>query len=83
MRPTPRHIDKKNRLFDYFVIAFFPFFLLHTISLFLSLAVGPVLAILYARYTADKPDGYLIHKLYQAGFQIKPLINRKIRRLGP
>lgn len=83
MRMTPRHIDKKNRMFDYFVIGAGPFFLLHAISLVLALVTGPILIVFYTRYTLEKPDGFIIHKLHKSGFSLRGLIPSKIRRLSP
>lgn len=83
MRITPRHIDKKNRMFDYFIIGGGPFFLLHTVSLAAALLTGPVLIVFYTRYTIDKPDGFILHMLHKSGLSLRGLIPSKIRRLSP
>jgi hypothetical protein len=83
MRMTPRHIDKKNRIFDYFIVGVGPFFLFHTISLALALLTGPVLVVIYTRYTLDKPDGFILHMLHKSGVSLRGLIPTKIRRLSP
>ncbi|WP_075324108.1 type IV conjugative transfer system protein TraL [Acidithiobacillus sp.] len=82
-RPSPRHIDRKNRLFEYMVILFGPFYLLHTFSLIAGVVTGVVALPLYVRFVSDKQDGYLIHLAYKLGFPVRNLISRKIKRLSP
>ena len=83
VREAPRHIDRKNRIFEYVVILFGPFYLLHTISLWLGLLVGIVALPFYVRFAAGKQDGYMLNALYGLGFPVSNLISRKIKRLSP
>jgi hypothetical protein len=83
VREAPRHIDRKNRIFEYVVILFGPFYLLHTISLLLGLLVGIIALPFYVRFAAGKQDGYMLHALYGLGFPVSNLISRKIKRLSP
>lgn len=82
-RPSPRHIDRKNRLFEYLVVLFGPFYLLHTFSLIAGILIGVIALPLYIRFVSDKQDGYMMHFAYKLGFPVNKLISRKIKRLSP
>lgn len=83
VREAPRHIDRKNRTFEYVIVLFGPFYLLHTLSLWLGLMVGVVALPFYVRFVAGKQDGYMLHVLYGLGLPVGNLISRKIKRLSP
>jgi uncharacterized ferredoxin-like protein len=83
MRPVPRLIDSPSRLGEILMAFMVPLFMLRTIDPLLGLAVGAATAIAATKLTLNKPDGYLMHRLYRAGLSLGGLPARRHRRYLP
>ena len=83
MRPVPRLIDSNSRLGEYLMVFMIPLFMLRTVDPVAGLLVGAAACGLYIRATMGKPDGYLVHRLYQWGLPLSGLLNRRVRSLVP
>lgn len=83
MRPVPKHIDNKARAIEYLLVFFGTFVLVRSVMPLGALVVGIVMALLYMKGTAGRPDGFLIHTLYMWGIPIRQLISKKVRNLTP
>lgn len=83
MRPVPRLIDNASRIGEYCMAFLTPLFLLRTVDPLLALGAGIVACVLTVRCTLGKPDGYLVHRAYGAGINLRGLLDRRLRNLNP
>lgn len=84
-RPVPHHIDRNERLAEYFMMLFGCFFGLKNIfGVGYALLVGIVAAIIYAKLTAGKPPGFFIHAIVyrRLGMGLGGLLPRRYPRFS-
>lgn len=89
--PFPHHVKDKERLLIWTPEQMIPFcgmFILGIVTDMLTLMapIGLVASWLYSRYSAGKPDGYLIHMAYWYGLATlkgRGFINPYHRRILP
>ena len=60
-----------------------PLFLLRTVDPLFALGAGAVVCALTVRCTLGKPEGYLAHRAYRAGLNLRGLLDRRLRSLNP
>ncbi len=60
-----------------------PLFLLRTVDPLFALGVGAVACAVTVRCTLGKPDGYLVHRAYRAGINLRGLLDRRLHSLNP
>ncbi len=83
MRPVPRLIDNASRLGEYCMAFLVPLFLLRTVDPLVALGAGIAACALTVRCTLGKPEGYLAHRAYRAGLNLRGLLDRRLRSLNP
>ncbi len=81
MRPVPHLIDSNSRLGEYLMVFMIPLFLLRTVDPIAGLISATLGCAAYIRVTLGKPDGYLIHRLYQLGLPLGGLLDHRVKRL--
>ncbi len=83
MRPVPRLIDNASRIGEYCMAFLVPLFLLRTVDPLLALGAGAITCALTVRCTLGKPEGYLAHRAYRAGINLRGLLDRRLHSLNP
>ncbi|BAP87565.1 putative uncharacterized protein [Burkholderiales bacterium GJ-E10] len=83
MRPVPRLIDDASRIGEYCMAFLVPLFLLRTVDPLIALGAGAVACALTVRCTLGKPEGYLAHRAYRAGINLRGLLDGRLRNLDP
>jgi len=81
-RPTPKHIDRRARAFEYLVAFGLPFFVLRVWWPMASVFLAAGLCAAYIRLAAGKPDGFMIHAFYRMGLPVRGLLPRAVAKLG-
>lgn len=84
-RPVPHHIDRNERLAEYFMMVFACFYgLKNILGIGYALLTGIVVAIVYAKLTAGKPPGYFAHAVIyrRSGIGFGGLLPRRYPRFS-
>lgn len=82
MRETPQAIDRSVKLLEYAAAFLAPTLLTIPVFELWALLIGAVVCGLAIKFTAGKSPGFMEEWLYKRGFNLPPLLPRKLKKLS-